>query len=216
MLQAVLWDFGGVLTTSPFESFNRYEHANGLPLDFIRTVNATNPESNAWAQFESSQITLAEFDGLFREESAAAGHPIDGKQVVALLSGDLRPRMVEVLRICKQHLKVGCITNNVKAGGGSRLARDESRAGDIAAVMELFEVVVQSSVEGVRKPNPKIYEIASQRLGVELSRCAFLDDLGVNLKPARALGMSTIKVESEEQAIDELAALTGLEFPPPA
>ncbi len=213
MLEAVLWDFGGVFTTSPFESFNRYEAQNGLPRDFIRTINAANPESNAWAQFESNQVSLEEFDALFRVESAAAGHSVGGKEVVALLGGDLRPRMVEVLKICKGHFKVGCITNNVKAGVGPNVARDELQAAKCAAVMEIFEIIVESSVEGVRKPNPRIYEIACQRLGVAPANCAYLDDLGINLKPARALGMSTIKVLNEDQAIRDLSALTGLAFP---
>ncbi len=213
MLKAVLWDFGGVLTTSPFESFNRFEAENSLPRDFIRTINATNPESNAWARFESSQVSLDEFDELFRAESAAAGHAIDGKQVVALLRGELRPHMVEVLKICKGQFKVGCITNNFKSGGDCSVAPDDDRAAQTAAVMEFFDIVIQSSVEGVRKPDPRIYEIACQRLGVAPADCAFLDDLGVNLKPARALGMSTIKVLSEDQAISDLSAVTGLTFP---
>jgi len=213
MLEAVLWDFGGVLTTSPFESFSQYEMDNGLPRDFIRTINATNPESNAWAQFESSQVSLNEFDELFRVESAAVGHPIGGKEVAALLSGDLRPRMVEVLKICKQYFKVGCITNNVKSGMGPSMSRDEHKAAKVAAVMELFDIIVESSIEGVRKPNPRIYQIACQQLGVVPAGCAFLDDLGINLKPARALGMSTIKVLSEDQAINDLSTLTGLTFP---
>ncbi len=213
MLEAVLWDFGGVLTTSPFESFNRYEAENGLPRDFIRTINATNPESNAWAQFESSQVSLDEFNELFRVETAAAGYPIGGKEVVALLSGNLRPRMVEVLKICKEHFKVGCITNNFKSSVGPGVSQDEDRAPKSAAVMEIFDIIVESRIEGVRKPNPRIYEIACERLGVVPANCAFLDDLGINLKPARALGMSTIKVLSEDQAIRDLSTLTGLAFP---
>ncbi len=116
--QAVLWDFGGVITTSPFEAFNRYEAEHGLPLDFIRRINATNPDINAWAQFESSRIGIEEFDRLFLAESRAAGHPIPGRDVIALLSGDVRPRMVEVLRRCKQDFKIACLTNNVRAGHG--------------------------------------------------------------------------------------------------
>ncbi len=213
MLRAVWWDFGGVFTTSPFESFDRYESENGLPRDFIRGINSTNSESNAWAQFESGQVSLDEFDELFRAESAAAGHPIGGKEVLTLISGELRPRMVEVLRICKEHFKVGCITNNFKSGVGPGMARGENRATKSAAVMEIFDVIVESSIEGVRKPDPRIYLIACERLGVSPANCAFLDDLGINLKPARALGMSTIKVLSEEQAIGDLSALTGLAFP---
>ena len=211
-IKAILWDFGGVLTTSPFESFNRFEAENDLPNDFIRGINAKNPEANAWAQFESSQVTIEEFDDLFRAESAALGHPIGGKQVIELLSGALRPRMVNVLTTCKQHFKVGCITNNIKSGEAPGMPRDPERASAMQAVMELFDVIVESSVEGIRKPNPEIYRIACARMGVDPSQSVFIDDLGVNLKPARAMGMTTVKVVSEAQAIDELTSITGLQF----
>lgn len=213
MIKAVLWDFGGVLTTSPFEAFNRYERERGLPRDFIRQINATNPESNAWALFESSQVTLDEFDALFAEESAARGHEIPGRQVVELLSGDIRPRMVSVLEHCKAHYQVACITNNVKSGHGPGMARSNDRAERIAAVMALFDLVVESSLEGIRKPNPQIYKLTCERLGIEPEHAVFLDDLGINLKPARALGMQTIKVLDEAQAIDDLGRATGLQFP---
>ncbi|MGI9324549.1 MAG: HAD-IA family hydrolase [Pseudomonadales bacterium] len=209
-IEAVLWDFGGVLTSSPFDAFNRYEAQHGLPQDFIRTINATNPETNAWAQFESSQISAEQFDALFQAEAREAGHDVPGAEVLALLSGDLRPRVVAALQACKAVFKVGCITNNVKSGQGPGMARSSERAAALAKVMALFDVVVESSVEGVRKPEPEIYRIACQRLGIEPSRTIFLDDLGVNLKPARAMGMHTIKVLNEQQALDELAGLTGL------
>lgn len=210
MIKAVLWDFGGVLTTSPFEAFNRYESERGLPRDFIRGINATNPETNAWAQLESNRITLDGFDEAFAAESAAAGHRIPGREIVALLSGDLRPRMVDVLEHCKEHFAVACITNNVKSGEGPGMARDADRAAAVQAVMDLFDLVVESSVEGIRKPDPRIYRLTCERLGVDPGRAVFLDDLGINLKPARALGMHTIKVVSEAQAIDDLYRLTGL------
>lgn len=159
-LDAVLWDFGGVLTSSPFDAFSRYERENGLPQDFIRTINATNPETNAWAQFESSQIDAAAFDSAFNAEATAAGHPLPGADVLALLSGDLRPKVIAALKACKEHFKVGCITNNVKSGKGPGMARSEQKASQMAEVMALFDVVVESSVEGVRKPEPEIYAIA--------------------------------------------------------
>jgi len=213
MIEAVLWDFGGVLTTSPFEAFNRYESQRGLPRDFSRAINATNPESNAWAQFESSRITLDEFDLLFARESESAGHRVPGKDVIALLSGDIRPRMVEALKRCKAAFRVACITNNVKSGHGPGMASTGDRASRVSEVMALFDLVVESSVEGVRKPDPRIYRIACERLGVSPEATVFLDDLGINLKPARALGMRTIKVVEEQQAIDELREITGLALP---
>jgi putative hydrolase of the HAD superfamily len=211
-IRAILWDFGGVLTTSPFEAFNRYERAHGIPIDFIRTVNATNPERNAWAQFESAAVTIDEFNDLFEAESRALGPAIGGRNVVELLSGDLRPRMVAVLDECKRHYLCACITNNVTAGAGPSMARSPEGAAASAGVMGRFDLVVESSVEGIRKPNPRIYSLTCERLGIEPSEAVFLDDLGINLKPARALGMRTIKVVSETQAIADLSALTGLEF----
>lgn len=210
MIEAVIWDFGGVLTTSPFEAFNRYEAERGYPRDFIRGINATNPEDNAWARFESSRISLDEFDLAFAAESAEAGHRIPGSEVVALLSGDIRPRMVEALKHCKEHFRVACITNNVKSGSGPGMARDSERADAVGSVMALFDLVVESSIEGIRKPDPRIYLLACERLGVAPERAVFLDDLGINLKPARALGMQTIKVVQEAEAIDALYQVTGL------
>ena len=209
---AILWDFGGVFTSSPFEAFNTLEERVGAPKDFIRQTNAINPDTNAWAKFESNSVSLDEFDVLFAIESEARGHRISGKDVIAMLSGTLRPRMVEVLKLCKRHYKVACITNNVKAGEGPGMARGKSKASAVAEVMAMFDLVVESSVEGVRKPNPEIYRIACDRLGVDCTEAIFLDDLGINLKPAKALGMQTIKVVSQDQAINDLSALTGLTF----
>ena len=211
-IRAILWDFGGVFTSSPFDAFNILEKQLGAPLDFIRGVNAVNPTENAWAKFESSAVSLEEFDELFAAESEQMGHRINGKDVVAVLSGNLRPRMVETLKRCKAHYRVACITNNVKAGHGPSMTRDPAKANAVAEVMQLFDQVIESSIEGIRKPNPKIYLIACERLGVQPENAIFLDDLGINLKPARELGMQTIKVLSEAQAIEDLGKLTGLDF----
>ena len=213
MIEAILWDFGGVFTTSPFEAFERFEKARGLPKDFIRTINSTNPDTNAWARFESSVIDADGFDEDFCREAEAHGHSVRGKDVLELLSGDFRPRMIAALAECKKHYKAGCITNNMKkAGDGPTMATSDDRAEQASKVMAMFDVIVESSVEGVRKPQPRIYEIACERLGVTPERAVFLDDLGINLKPARAMGMTTIKVVTEEQAIRELADVTGLTF----
>ncbi len=209
-IRAVLWDFGGVLTTSPFEAFNRYEEANGIPLDFIRKVNATNPEDNAWARFESSRIDLDAFDAAFEAESGALGHPIAGRAVVELLSGNIRPRMVDALKRCKRRYRVGCLTNNVRSGEGPGMARTSERAMAMQAVMDLFDFVIESSKEGIRKPNPEFYLRACRALDVEPAESVYLDDLGINLKPAKVLGMTTIKVVSEAQALADLNAVVDL------
>ena len=211
-IEAIIWDFGGVFTSSPFEAFNLLEAEMGAPKDFIRGINAINPETNAWAQFESNSVSMDDFDELFAAESAAQGHRIPGKAVIARLSGTLRPRMVEVLKICKQHFQVACITNNVKAGHGPGMDTDQAKANSVAGVMKIFSLVVESSKEGIRKPNPEIYKRTCEKLAVSPTKCVFLDDLGINLKPAKALGMQTIKVLGQDQAIEELAKVTGLTF----
>ena len=211
-IEATLWDIGGVLTSSPFEAFNRFEADHGLPTDFIRTVNSTNPRANAWARFEASQVSADEFDELFYAESTALGHPVSGKAVLELLSGETRPRMIAALARCKEHFKVGAITNNMKSDDARPAPRDPVRASAMEAAMALFDMVVESRVEGIRKPDPAIYRLACERLGVAPAACVFLDDLGINLKPARAMGMHTIKVVDEDQAIRDLEEATGLTF----
>lgn len=210
-IEAVIWDFGGVFTTSPFEAFNRYEAARGLPKDLIRTVNATNPLENAWALFERAEIGRDGFDTKFLEELTARGHPVRGADVLPLLSGDVRPRMVEALKLCKAHFKVGCITNNMAQGHGASMASTREGAGRAAEIMAMFDAVIESSKAGVRKPDPRIYQMMCELLEVAPAACVYLDDLGVNCKPAAALGMTAIKVVSEAQALADLARVTGIE-----
>jgi len=207
---AVIWDFGGVITSSPFEAFAQFETANELPRDFIRSINATNPDTNAWALFERSEIDADAFDAAFQAEATARGHSVRGAEVLALLAGDIRPEMVAVLqRLIDEDYKIGCITNNVKSGSGAGMARSKEKAAAVEAVMELFSHVIESSKVGIRKPDQEIYKMACTALDVTPERAVFLDDLGVNLKPARALGMATIKVSGAEQAISELETLLG-------
>ncbi len=211
-IDAVIWDFGGVITTSPFEAFNRFERDRGLPVDFIRTVNATNPDHNAWALFERSEIDAARFDGLFREEAVALGHDIRGAEILPLLSGDVRPAMVAALKACKDRFRVGCITNNVSTGKGAGMAGTMEKATAVAEVMALFDVVLESSRIGVRKPDPRIYQMMCEALSVSPARSVYLDDLGVNCKPAAQLGMTAIKVSSEAQALADLSRVVGLDL----
>ena len=211
-VEAVIWDFGGVFTSSPFEAFNRYEAEKGLPKDLIRRVNATNPDSNAWALFERNEIDVARFDALFLEESTALGFPIRGADVLPKLSGELRPRMVAALKACKQHFKVGCITNNVVSEHSPGQDGAQKAAGAMGQVMPLFDAIIESSKAGVRKPDPRIYLMMCDLLGVQPDGCVYLDDLGINCKPAAGLGMTAIKVVDVDQTLAELAAATGLSF----
>ena len=211
-VEAVIWDFGGVFTSSPFEAFNRFENERGLPDNFIRTINSTNPDANAWALFESSQIDRDGFDRLFLEESTALGHPVRGKDILPLLSGEVRPRMVEALLACKRRFKVGCITNNMQHGHGSSMATTVEGGSKAIAIMQHFDAIIESSKAGVRKPNPKVYLMMCELLGVSPAACVYIDDLGINCKPAAQLGMKAIKVVSEAQALGDLESATGLKF----
>jgi putative hydrolase of the HAD superfamily len=208
--RAILWDFGGVILSSPFEAFNRYEVEIGLPKDFIRSLNARNGDANAWAKMERSEVSLEDFVALFEEEARRHGHVLDGWRILQSLSGDIRPQMVEALRRCKASFRVACITNNMKSGEGPGMARSPEKALAVAEIMALFEHVVESSKLGMRKPDPRIYQHACELLGVKPEDCIYLDDLGINLKPARALGMRTIKVVDPDAAIDELQAMVGI------
>jgi putative hydrolase of the HAD superfamily len=199
-ITAVLFDFGGVLSSSPFDAFARYEADHGLPHGFLRSVNATDPDTNAWARLERSEVDVDGFAAAFADESAALGHRVSGWDVLGLLAGDLRPEMIEAVRRCGERMKTALLTNNVVGMSADR---------HVADVVALFDVVVESSVVGLRKPDAAFYALACERLGIEASDAVFLDDLGVNLKPARAMGMTTIKVIDPAVALTELEAVVG-------
>ncbi|MGA7870523.1 MAG: HAD-IA family hydrolase [Candidatus Binatus sp.] len=210
MIEAVIWDFGGVFTTSPFEAFARYERDRGIPLGVIRKINSTNHENNAWAMFERSAIDFAGFDAAFAAEARMLGYEIPGRDVLALLGGDFRPEMIEALWRIKCKFKTGCITNNMPPDAARAVAT--ARSIYSREIMELFDELLESSKVGIRKPDPRIYLMMCEKLGVKPDACVYLDDLGGNLKPARAMGMTTIKVESGPQAIAELEAATGIKL----
>ncbi len=199
-LKAVLFDLGGVLLTSPFEAFAEYEQAHGLPPGFIRSLNATNSDDNAWAHLERNAVSFDEFCGLFEAEARAAGHELEAAAVMRLLAGEVRPAMVVAVRRCRQRLRTAALTNNFTLPDGDPA---------MAEMRDLFDVVIESSRIGVRKPDPRFYELACGELGIDPTEAVFLDDLGVNLKPARALGMKTIKVDDPARAIAELETVVG-------
>ncbi len=208
-IEAVIFDFGGVLTSSPFEAFTRFEIERGLPADIIRRTNAANHLENAWAKFERAEVDIDTFDELFATESLALGAEVRGRDVLPLLQGSLRPEMVEALKRIKTQFKTGCITNNLPANAIGSLT---GRSLYIAEVMVLFDHVIESAKIGLRKPDPRIYQLMVETLKVDPNNCVYLDDLGVNLKPAREMGMTTIKVTSGAQAIAELEKATGLKL----
>ncbi len=196
----MLFDFGGVLVSSPFETFHRYEADHGLPEGFIRKLNTMDPDANAWARLERAEISFEQFCDQFESDAERAGGKVDARVLFSSLLGEPRPQMLKAAARCHERLKTGLLTNNFLAPGanmGLELAAD------------LFDVVIESSRVGVRKPDPKFYEIACKELEIHPSEAVFLDDLGVNLKPARAMGMATIKVIDPDQALAELEELVG-------
>lgn len=205
VISAVLFDFGGVVTTSPFDNFNELEAELAIPADTIRGINATNGDTNAWAQYERSAVDADEFCSLFEAEARAVGFEIPGRRVLDCVKTEVRPFMVEALRRVHDSFKTAMLTNNFTAG--------DSHGSDTHAVAkQYFDVIIESAVVGVRKPTPRFYELACEALEVEPAACVFLDDLGINLKPARAMGMTTIKVVDPRVALAELGAATGLDF----
>ena len=201
--RAVFWDFGGVILSSPFDAFLQYEAQKGLPEGFLRSVNATNPDANAWALLERNEVSPRDFDALFLAESTALGHPVPGADGLKLLAGEIRPAMVQALDTVKAAgYAMACLTNNVVGGDGATPERREA----VAAVMARFDAVIESSKVGCRKPETRFYEIACETLQVSPHECVFLDDLGVNLKPAAAMGMHTIKVINPDDALAALSA----------
>ncbi len=213
MIKAVFWDFGGVITSSPFEAFNKYEKHNNLPSDFLRKVNSTNPDDNAWAKLERSEVNLDEFDLLFEKESKTLGYAIKGKEVIALLQGQVRPEMLNALQRIKGNLIQACLTNNIQSL--KEEAFDEgnvSVAGKHDEIMRLFDFVIESSKVNLRKPDPAFYKMACEKARIDPSEAVFLDDLGINLKPARILGMETIKVINSKDALNELQKLVPIKI----
>ncbi len=212
-VSAVIFDLGGVITESPMTAFAAYEREAGLPDGLIRQLNSTDPDTNAWARFERNELDVAGFSAAFEAEAAALGHRLDAGRVLAALRGEVRPTMVAAIRALKAAgLPLGMVSNNVSP---------MERGGRMDDILDLFDVIVESSIEGIRKPEPEIYVRALDRLSeavgrrIEAGDCAYLDDLGINCKPARALGFSTIKVVDPAVAIAELSALVGFPLDDP-
>jgi putative hydrolase of the HAD superfamily len=207
----VIFDFGGVVTSSPFEAFNRMEAERGLPHNFIRGINAANGDDNAWARFERAEIGPDAFDAQFSEESRLAGYNVNGADVIACLSGDVRPRVIAAMDTIKAAgYRLGCITNNVPSGEGPGMAFGAGKAAAVADAMARFDHIIESSKIGVRKPDPRIYQMMCAALSVEASTCVYLDDLGINCKPAARLGMHAIKVLNEDQLLADLGIALGM------
>ena len=204
MYEAIFFDFGGVITQSPFEAFNTYEIEKELPLGLIRSVNQQNPHKNAWAKLERAEITAEEFDILFRRESGQLGHQVSGLEILKLVFTPVRPAMIELLASLKGEYKLSCLTNNFPRSTTITQLIGEKRFESWDSALSLFDNVVESAKIGTRKPQKEFYEYACSVNSVSPKSVVFLDDIGMNLKSAKELGIKTIKVTSGSQAIADL------------
>ena len=207
-LGAVVFDIGGVVQESPLHAIARYEQEHGIEPNAINRVVVAAGEQGAWARLERGELTVETFHAPFEADCRAQGITVDGRRLMARIAeaGVARPRMLEAIRrIRAAGLRVGALTNN--------WVNDVPRGTpDGLPLRECFDVFVESAVVGLRKPDPRIYALVCERLGVAPGRVAFLDDIGRNLKPARALGMTTIKVDDPDEALRELGVLLGLDL----
>ncbi len=200
-IRAVIFDLGGVVLGSPLHAIAAYEREHGIPAGSVnRMVRDTGP-AGAWSRLERGELGLPDFAAVFERECKQAGFSLDARAMFARMAEATRerPEMLEAIRrIRARGLRAAALTNNWALEG------EPTRALDVH-----FDVFVESSVEGLRKPDPRIYHLACERLGVPPPECAFLDDIGGNLKPARALGMTTIRVEEPGAALAELGRVLG-------
>ncbi len=211
-IRAVLFDFGGVITASPFEAFHRFERERGLPAGFLQEMNRTDPDHNAWARFERGELSAEHFDEAFASESRAAGHELRGLEVVALVYGAIRPRMIRAVERCREKFITACLTNNFQRGSADKIAPCAAMPREWESVLALFDEVIESSKVGLRKPEVAFFELACKKLSIEPREAVFLDDIGRNLKPARAMGMHTIKVVDPDAALAELGSLLDVDL----
>jgi epoxide hydrolase-like predicted phosphatase len=210
-IRAIIFDLGGVVLGSPLHAIAAYERELGIPENFVNRVVADSAPDGAWSRLERGEISMETFYTDFEADCQAAGQSISARAMFERMAQASLPRpiMLEAIRrIRAGGFLTAALTNNWaenEADGGGDGARDGTRA-----LAKGFDVFVESSVEGLRKPDPRIYQLTCERLGISPSEAAFLDDIGSNLKSARALGMTTIKVDTPEQALKELGAVIGL------
>jgi epoxide hydrolase-like predicted phosphatase len=197
----VIFDLGGVVVGSPLEAIAAYERELGLSAGAINRIVMGAGPGGAWARLERGELGLEEFYPAFDADCAAAGWRISAEILMQRVAEATvpRPAMLEAIgRIRARGLRAAALTNNwVTEGEGTR------------ALAPLFDVFVESAVEGLRKPDPRIFALTCERLGVTPPEAVFLDDIGMNLKSARALGMATIKVAEVAAALGELEGLLG-------
>lgn len=205
-IRAVVFDIGGVIQDSPLHAIARYERDHGLPPDAINRAVVAAGEQGAWSRLERGELTVEAWRAPFERDCRAHGLTVSATRLMQYIAeaGRERPQMLRaVSRLRERGLRVGALTNNwateTSARGPHPIARH-------------VDALVESRAVGMRKPDPRIYQLICRRLGVEPPQAAFLDDIGRNLKSAKALGMHTIKVDEPAQALRELSALVGFDL----
>jgi epoxide hydrolase-like predicted phosphatase len=209
--KAVLFDLGGVVLGSPLHAIADYERELGIPANFINRVVASTAPHGGWARLERGEISMEVFFDAFENDCRQAGEEISAREMMMRMSAATKPRnamLRAIKRLRDAHLRVAALTNNWATPEDAEDTEQTDTAS--AEFREHFDVFVESRVEGLRKPDPKIYALTCERLGVTPDGCVFLDDIGSNLKTARKMGIATIKVENPEEALRELEVLVGL------
>jgi putative hydrolase of the HAD superfamily len=207
---AVIFDLGGVVLGSPLHAIRDYERELGFERNAINRVAADTAPTGAWSCFERGELEMEAFYSAFEADCLQAGFTIDARRMMTMMGEASAPRsemLAAIERLREAGLRVAALTNN-----WSHAENDEGRNGGTRALKELFDVFVESSVEGLRKPDPRIYELACERLCVAPAAAIFLDDIGGNLKPARSMGMHTIKVDEPRPALEALGSVLGLQL----
>lgn len=213
---AVIFDLGGVVLGSPLHAINRYELHLGLEKNAINRVAAETAPDGAWSRLERGELSMDAFYAAFEVDCARSGYTISARTMFEWMAEESlpRPAMLTAIRTIRARgLRVAALTNNWANATDEPDAPDTAEPSDGTRELRLhFDAFIESSVEGMRKPDPRIYELACSRLDVEPVRTVFLDDIGANLKPARALGLTTIKVDEPVSALAALASTLGFQL----
>jgi putative hydrolase of the HAD superfamily len=204
--RAVIFDLGGVVLDSPLHAIARFERAHGIPDGFVNRVVARTGPEGAWGQLERGLLDIAAFVPAFEAECAQAGQPLDARAMMEQIGAASAPRPLmlgAIRRIRDRGLLAAALTNNWVGG-----SQDEGTS----ALRGHFDAFFESALLGLQKPDPRIYQHACRELRIEPAEAVFLDDIGRNLKAARALGMTTIRVVDADSALAELEGVLGFEL----
>ena len=202
-IKTIIFDFGGVITNSPIEGFKLLEEKHGYDKGLITNINMNNPDDNAWAKSERGEIDIHTFLEEFEKEALEIGQKIDAREILQQLYGSMRENMINKIKLLSssKKYKLICLTNVLK---GVDIFTPKERVNSVNQVMTYFDIIYESYKLNMRKPETRIYQYILNEINIKPEETIFLDDLGMNLKPARQLGINTIKVVNPKDAINEL------------